>query len=281
MFHVVKHFVSHKLYKSPDLVYSISMKTNNFIEQVKKSFEEKCRKNGQFSLRSFARSLGVSPASVSGILNGKRNPSLKMIEKMGFALGLKSLEILRHQKNCLGLELAKSNQKFNTLSQDTFFLITDWYHLTILELMKLDDFNPDPKWISKRLDVNVNQIKIAIERLQRVGILEVKNNGKWIDKTAGFTTHYKKEKTTEARKQYQLQLLEKSRESLLQDDYSIRDHSGITMAINPADIGIAKDEIVEFRKKLSSILEEPKICKEVYQLQISFFPLTKKREDSL
>lgn len=252
------------------------MKETSFQEQIKLSFEKKCRRNSQFSLRSFARSLGVSPASVSGLLNGKRKPSLKMIEKVGLALGLESQEILKYKRSILGLEKEYSQQKYNALPQDAFFLIADWYHLTILELMKLDDFKPDPKWIARALDVNLNQIKMAIERLQRLGILEIKKDGSWIDKTDGYTTHYQKEKTTEARKQYQLQLLEKSKQSLIQDDYGIRDHSSMTMAIDPKDLILAKEEIANFRKRLSSILENRKKLKEVYQLQIGFFPITKK-----
>jgi uncharacterized protein (TIGR02147 family) len=137
------------------------------------------------------------------------------------------------------------------------------------------------RWIAKRLDVNVNQIKIAVERLQRLGILEIKKPGVWIDKTDGFTTHYQKEKTNEARKSYQLQLIEKSRQSLLQDDYNLRDHSSMTMAIDPRDIMKAKDEIEKFRIHLSRLLEATKNRKEVYQLQIGFFPLTRKKRVTL
>jgi transcriptional regulator with XRE-family HTH domain len=258
------------------------MKTEpyQFISELKSSFEQKCRKNPNYSLRSFARSLGMSPASLSGIMNGKRRPSIHMIEKAGGALGLQVGEILRLQKQALGFELSLSKQKFNTLSQDTFFVIADWYHFAILELMKLEDFNPDMKWISSRLSVNVNQIKMAVERLQRVGIIEVTGKD-WKDKTSGFTTHYEKDRTTEARKQLQLQLLEKSRESILNDDYSMRDHSGMTMAIDPKDLARAKEMISEFRRDFSGNLEKVKKSKEVYQLQIAFFPLSRKKENQL
>ena len=248
-----------------------------FTEQIQRVFEERCKKNPQYSLRAFARAMNMSPASLSGILSGKRKPSLKMIEKIGIALGLKSHDILKNQKEFLGFELTKAQQKFANLEQDVFSIIADWYHLTILEVMKLNDFQPDIRWVASKLDVNINQIKIATERLERLGILEITNDGKWIDKTNGFTTHYQKEKTSEARKSYQLQLLEKSKESILRDDFSVRDHSSMTMAIDPKDIMRAKDEIIEFRKKLSSILEGTKNRKEVYQLQIALFPLTRKK----
>lgn len=248
-----------------------------YINELKNSFESRCKKNHRYSLRTFAKSLNISPATLSGVLNGKRRPSLTMIEKTGIALGWKTEEILRHQKNHLGLELNKISKKYNVISQDIFNVISDWYHLTILEVMKLDDFKPDPKWIATRLNLGINQIKLALERLQRVGILEITKNGKWVDKTSGFTTHYIKDITSESKKHYQMQLLEKSRESLLQDDFSIRDHSSMTMAIDPDDIMFAKQEIINFRKHMSSILEKTKNPKEVYQLQISLYPLTKNR----
>lgn len=74
---------------------------------------------------------------------GRRKPTLKMIEKIGPALGLKSNEIFNHQRDLLGMEPAEIHQKFNSISEDIFAIIADWYHLAILELMKLSDFKPD------------------------------------------------------------------------------------------------------------------------------------------
>lgn len=249
---------------------------NEILFEVKTQFERRCKKNPSYSLRSYARSLGISPATLSGLLNGRRQLTTNMLEKIGTALGVKTEKILRGQRELLGLKLDHTRKNFNMLSQDVFAVVSDWYHLTILELMKLEDFRPDPKWIAQKINVNEIQIKIALERLQRVGLLEIINN-KWIDRASGYTTHYNKAKTSSAKRRYQLQLLEKSKQSLLKDDFSIRDHSSITMAIDPKDISLAKEEIAAFRKRLSFLLEKNENLKDVYQIQISLFPLTEQR----
>lgn len=250
-----------------------SMQSGAFIQKIKLGLEEKIQKNPSYSLRAFAKQLGVSAATLSGILSGKRKLTAEMMGKIGFALNLNPEEVWDHQRQALGYKENPAQAKFVELSQEMFMIVSEWYHLTILELMKLSDFKPDANWITKRLGVNSNQIKIAIDRLQRVGILEIKN-GVWIDKTDGFTTHYNPQQTSEAKKRYQKQLLEKSQESLERDDYLIRDHSSTTMAINTKDMLKAKKMIQAFRKKLCESMEETRSPDEVYQLQIGFFPLT-------
>lgn len=249
------------------------MQTESFIQKIKMSLEERIKKNPQYSLRAYAKQLGVSAATLSGILSGQRKLTAEMMGKIGFALDLNPEEIWNHQRQALGHKETPTDVTFKELTQEMFMIVSEWYHLTILELMKLTDFEPNANWISKRLGVNSNQIKIAIERLQKVGILEIKGNV-WLDKTDGFTTHYDAQKTNEAKKRYQKQLLEKSQESLARDDYSIRDHSSTTMAINTKDMLKAKKEIQAFRKKLCELMESATNPDEVYQLQIGFFPLT-------
>lgn len=256
------------------------MQTELFIQKIRLGLEEKIQKNPSYSLRAFAKQLGVSAATLSGILTGKRKLTAEMMGKIGFALNLAPEEVWGLQRQLLGHQDNTAHAKFTELSQEMFMIVSEWYHLPILELMKLSDFKPDANWISKRLNVNSNQIKIAIDRLQRVGILEIKGNV-WLDKTDGFTTHYNPQQTSEAKKRYQKQLLEKSLESLERDDYSIRDHSSTTMAINTKDILKAKKEIQSFRKKLCELMETSPRPDEVYQLQIGFFPITRNKTKNL
>jgi uncharacterized protein (TIGR02147 family) len=248
---------------------------DTFINELKKQLEARVQKNPAYSLRSFAKQLGISAATLSGALNGKRKLSPAIVGKIGLAMGLEPDQVWKHQKISIQLPDHSEKQHFLELSQDIFTVVADWYHLTILELMKLEDFQPSYRWVAKRLGINIHQAKLAVERLQRVGILEIKD-GVWIDKMKGFTTHYQKDKTTAARKRYQKQLLEKSLDALQTVDYTQRDHSSTTMAIDVKNVMKAKEEIANFRKKLSLLLEKDTKPNEVYQLQISFFPLTQK-----
>jgi hypothetical protein len=48
-------------------------------------------------------------------------------------------------------------------------MISDWYHFAILDLTRLDDFQPEPAWVSRKLGLTVSEVKIAVERLLRLG----------------------------------------------------------------------------------------------------------------
>jgi uncharacterized protein (TIGR02147 family) len=248
---------------------------SHFISVIQRSIEEKCKKNPKYSLRAHARVLGVSPASLSGVITGKRKLTLPMIEKIGLRMGLDQEQVWEYQRQLIGSKIENSNQdKFSRIAQDEFSIITDWYNLAILEVMKLKGFKGEILWVSKKLGINQNQVQSAISRLKRLGIIEIKE-GQWIDRTKGFTTHLEKGKTSEARRLYQQQLLEKSTEALVQDDVSLRDHTSMTMAIDSRDLQLAKEEIAKFRRRLSRLLEKRNSADQVYQLQISFFGLTK------
>ncbi len=247
----------------------------SFVNLIKNNLDLKMAKNPSYSLRSYAKHLGISPATLSGVINGKRKLSPDKIGKIGLSIGLSPEQIWNYQRETLGIKNNSQEDHFNELSQDLFIMVSNWYHLAILEVMKLNDFQANEKWIANRLKIKPSQVKFAIERLQRIGILEITKNNVWIDKMNGFTSHYQKEKTSEARKNYQRELLEKSLMSLNEDDYSVRDHSSTSMAIHTKDIGKAKDLIKNFRQELSKALEKNAKPNEVYQLQISFFPLTK------
>ena len=198
-----------------------------------------------------------------------------MIEKISLRMGLDQELIWEFQRELLGSKVGTEKQDyFARIGQDEFAVISDWYNLAILEAMKLKDFQPDAAWIAKKFGVNLNQIKSAVERLKRLGILQIKD-GKWIDQTKGYTSHLEKGKTSEARRNYQRQLLEKSLESLACEDHKLRDHTSMAMAIDSGDIPLAKEEIAKFRRRLSRLLEKNGNPNQVYQLQISFFGLTK------
>lgn len=54
---------------------------------MSKDLDRRTSQNPLYSLRAYANFLNVSPATLSGILNGNRRPSLEMLTKISNALG--------------------------------------------------------------------------------------------------------------------------------------------------------------------------------------------------
>ena len=77
--------------------------------------------------------------------------------------------------------------KHQQLSTDSFYVIADWYHYAILNIIRLDNFKSDPKWIAKCLGLSVVEVRGALERLERVGLIKWERN-KLVRTTGSLTT---------------------------------------------------------------------------------------------
>src|SRR5262249_20161371 len=151
--------------------------------------------NPRYSLRAFAKALGIGPSALSDMLNGKRTITRTMKERLGLAMGLPLDEIRKyqnaheaHSKTQLQNE-RKNILDFQQLTLDTFAIISDWYHYAILELMKVHSFKGDTTWISKSLGITKSEANAAVERLMRVGLIKVSDQGRWVDTSNGFSTN--------------------------------------------------------------------------------------------
>src|SRR3989339_149457 len=245
-------------------------------------------KNGAYSLRAFARRAGIGPAALSEILNGKRRVSKKGMEKVLRNLCLSPAEIGQILDLYVNEKLDKSSEdgtiqnreKKSTkpsieLAMDQFHTISDWYHFAILSLSETDDFDSDEVAIARRLNIGVDEVKMAIARLIRLNMLSKSKNGKL--KPTGASYNTTDDIADIALKKAHLRNLELAQRSLEKDSVEKRDFVSMTMAIDIKKLPKAKKMIREFRQKLSDFLEDD--CKnEVYKICINLFPLTQTKD---
>lgn len=229
-----------------------------------------------YSLRAFASSLKVSPASLSGVLSGQRPLTTRMIKRICENMDLSPVQIRLFIQDSIDYGGPKPEQIKKTfcLEDDEFRMISEWYHFAILRLMRLPQFKPNERWIAQHLSLPAIQVREAVERLVRVGLLE-KKEGKWIDRSGGKTSYLIKKYTNAPAKNFQLKMLEKSAQALEEIPTDLRDHSGVMMTISENGIARAKELIADFRRSLAEILEQENNLKHVYYLSIGFFPISK------
>lgn len=255
------------------------IQARNFKQLLQDELVARCRTNPNYSLRSFARSLQVEPSALSQMINGKRPITEKMKMRLGMALGL-STDQLRHLPTTpeTAPENTHAKARFQQLTLDTFAVISDWYHYAILELTYVEDFKSDSTWISQRLGITKSEVNIAIERLLRLGLLKKNSKGKWIDASEnGELTHLSPAETSDAARKYQIQLLELSQKAVQEVPLARRNHTSATLCFDPEDLAPAIERIAEFRRSFAREFQ-PRKAKEVYQLQVSFFPMTKQKD---
>jgi uncharacterized protein (TIGR02147 family) len=243
----------------------------------------RCKANPKYSLRAFAKLLGVESSALSKILNGKRSVSAPMLKKIARRLALSPslLQTLEGQVvERRGRHKESANiptpftPNYQQLTLDHFQIISDWYHYAILELIAVEGFQPKLSWISRSLGISVAEAQAAVERLQRLDYLEISSDGKWID-CAGHVTNIKSDFTTTAHRKLQEQILAKAITAIEEVPLELRDNTGMTMAIDQDLIPEARKRITAFRRELCALLQSGKKKNAVYQLGIALYPVTK------
>lgn len=214
--------------------------------------------NPRYSQRAFARQLGMSPGEFSEILRAKRPLSLKGMIRIAKSLGL--------------LQPGEApSAKTTPVSLDLFTVVADWYCFAILNLAETRGFRWDDAWIAGRLGISVNEVRSAMSRLLRVGIVE-KVRGRFrvvkdfVMSPDGIPS--------EAIRNYHRQILTKAISALDGQTLDEREISGITFAVDPRLIPALKKELSGFLDEIGRRYGSGKRAEEVYQLELALFRLS-------
>lgn len=259
-------------------------KYNDYRDFLKDSLEMRIQKNARYSLRAFARDLDIAPQILSSVFKNKKGVSTSVAVKISQRLSLSEQETsyfcdlveLAHARSeasrkiaALRLTRYKKEIQFQMIQEDSFKVITDWYHYALLELTFVEGFKSDINWIAKKLNISTHEARQAIERLHRLGLLEEKN-GKFKKAEAHLTTTH--DVPSEAIQKFNRQILSKAADALTFQSVSERDFTTMTMAIDVKKIPEAKKRIRAFRHELTEFLETGK-REEIYCLSMQLFKL--------
>lgn len=236
-----------------------------FRDSLRNEYLKRTSKNPRYSLRAFASAIGLNHATVSGFLSGRRKISPASAEKIGRALGWSPDQISG---------LAGSAQDYRQLTQDEFAMLSDWSYDAILEYSRLPRARMEAKAIAEVFDLPELQVRLTLEALERLGFLS-RRKKKLVLTDAKTTSILDPSTTSSAQSAHQKNILEKSAEAIDRIAPAGRDHTSMTFAVDRADLHEARRRIAKFRRELDKFLQRaPANFNEVYQLQISLFPLT-------
>lgn len=252
---------------------------SGFRDYLRQELNKRTRENPSYSLRAFAKHLGVSASGLSMTLSGKTPVTLNFIQRVSAKLKLKK-EVLTQLQIQLINEKNKDTRECDELEfidEDYFSIIKEWYHYAILNLMRTKGFRPQAAWVAKRLGITFPEAQQAIEKLQRINLLRI-DNGQWKDLSSKFTTHSNYKKYSLAAKENQKTLFKMALESIENDTFDSRFHSGSTIAIKNSDIEQAKIFINKFRKEFIQRFDNIDNADEVYHISVGLFGLSRKEK---
>ncbi len=239
------------------------------IEQMKRTFADRCRKNPAYSLRAFSRSLGMDSSSVSAIMNGKRTLTIKSARKI-----LSGLDIVNpvQAQTIISETFAegKSETNYTQLTLESAEAIAFWQHYAIMALLQVKDFKALERNIAARLNIPLGIVWECLDRLEKLGLAKKANKG-WELTGKNITTPT--EIPSSILREGHRQHIDKAMQSLESDPIETRDISGITMAVSKSRLREAKKMIQDFRRKISVFMEDGQ-PDSVYRLNVQLFPLT-------
>lgn len=251
-----------------------SDRSSSFRRLLQEELARRCAGNPKYSLRAFARYLGLDHATLSQLLRGRRPLTRSTIERLGARLRLDGAAIAAHAAS-EERALASHGRiaEMQSLARDALRLISDWHHYAILELVRLGSFRPDTRWIARVLDLTPDEVNIALARLVHLGLLEMAAPDRWVDRSGDTVASF------EAFGQIAIQRLDEQVRALGQRarasvPAAAQDHSTTTVAVDSRRLPAAIAMIARFRRELLELLESDRERDDVYQLDLHFFPVT-------
>jgi DNA-binding transcriptional MerR regulator len=245
-----------------------AMNTQHIQHKLKNEYARRQGVNERYSIRSYAKYLGIDHSLLSKVLKNQQDLSTNQMIKIAPKLGLSLTDIKSIIKD-------KKLTTQSNISDDALMVISDWFYFAILEVLKLPDVEKTCLGISRALNLREMQVYQALDLLQRLGFITFDENDHIVAvKDNNFS--YDFTGTNDFRKNSQKQLLFKAIEAVDEVDFSQRVNSTLTIAIDSSELPLYKQKIKNFIDELNQMSEKTPYPKDVYQLCIALFPFTTK-----
>jgi uncharacterized protein (TIGR02147 family) len=251
--------------------------------------------NPHFSFKSFAmRAKLSSPNYLKLVMDGDRRITDKNIHNFIRGLGLEkqdadyfknlvyyneshqSTEDKKHYLDQMIALKARYSRQAKIVSDEHIEFLKNWFNWAIRELVLLDNFSEDPRWIANTLGnkITPKQAEESLKLLVNLGYLETTPDGDYQQTDALLSTGDNSHHALLVRNLH-FQFTELALKAILNETPERRESSGLTIAVKESSLPAVKNLIREFRQNLNKVLSTPVGTDAVYHLQIHLFPLAR------
>lgn len=247
---------------------------------LRKKFLDFQAKNKNFSIRALAKRLEMQPGATNEILKGERRVSRKIAEKIALKLQLDPTERMNMLKDFP--EKMKRKSKFRPdkngkaleemkLTAEQYSTVAEWLHFAILSLMNTANFKSDATWIAERFGVTTLDVEKAIERMIKVGLIVLEDNGELL-RTSSCTNTTDDVLNLSLQKAH-LSDMEMAKEKIRTVPVDQRDFSFLIFNANPKYLPRAKEILRKAQDDLEELMDQDG-ANEVYKICTYLYPLT-------
>ena len=254
----------------------------------------------KYSYLQLSVDLGLSKTNIAYLLaHGSRKITVKNAKKIAEHLALNNREhdywlaLVAYQNSKDKSEQDRAFQKLLQLKtkslktadgkvQLSFF--SEWYHITIYEMIRLKSFPVDPEQLAAALNPRIRpeQARKSLELLDSLGLISFdQDRGRWLQTQEQISTG--DEIASMAITSYHKTMMGQAQMSLTECEPALRDISAVSIAVPLTLVPKLKAEISQFRKQVLAMAAAASRADAVYQLNIQLFPstqLTTKEEDA-
>ena len=237
-----------------------------------------------YSLRSYARFLGISPSTLHVLMSGNKTASKKTLTTIAKRAGLLKSEI-SYFSDLFEAKSAKTDDKKKTalrkarlhdsrqslITDEEFQLIASWRHFALMELIKTQGFRNDADWIASRLRMPEKAVSHALEALEKLKVLRLNKDGT-IDVLKDFVALPSGNPTLVAQNYHQT-MVEEALDAIKNQPKGTRNFSSLVLKFRTLDISRVDEFIRKFRREFSIDFEEGEGHDAVYALAVQFFRL--------
>jgi len=132
---------------------------------------------------AFSAFLDAGHSTISQVIRGTRRPTAPQVRGWARKLGIPAEEIsvLLAAGQAPDQATLKRQAMLMHWTAEAQAVIRGEAHLAILRLCGTGQFRPDCRWIAGHTGVPVDEVNIALQRLLRLGLLELAPDGSWRD----------------------------------------------------------------------------------------------------
>jgi uncharacterized protein (TIGR02147 family) len=154
---------------------------------LREELVERMKKNPSYSMRAFARNLGIAPSMLGAVLTGQRKLSEEKVIQISQTLELDEKETTYLRLLCrfeatksqnLKADLLKELNRIHSKTHAThldiehFRMISEWYHLPLLESFRVYGPQFNEIQAAKAFGISVHEVRDAIERFLKLELIE-------------------------------------------------------------------------------------------------------------
>ena len=162
------------------------------------------------------------------------------------------------------------------MTLDVFRTISDWYHIALLQLTELKEFNLSPSSASKKLSITIAEADAAIDRLLRLGLLRKNQDGRYIKTSSRLLVQAKVPSDTV--KKFHTQILNKAISAVATQRPEFRKGRSELIPLNPEILEEAELILDRAYEEIIALAGKSRTKTTVYALSSQFFNLTDERK---